>query len=376
MRIAIVSERFHPLKGGTETRWLEVSKRLAKDHEIHVYTINGDITQGNSYKFAEYEYFNGINIHRSYTPTHRIFTMGMRPLNSCLGFGISCGKKLFKEKFDLIDFNSFPLIHIPPAKFLSKDKTVISWHEVWGKDWLRYGSPGFIAEWFERFVAVLDWKKHIVVSDFTANRLNKILNVDKEKITVVPNGVNPNFFGNYSKEKGKIIFVGRLSRDKQAHDLLIDAFINAQKSLPWLSLCIIGNGPMLPMIRQKAQQLKNVQVYVDLPIEGVINHVRSSSIACFLSEYEGDGIAAKETLAAGCPVVTANFELNAIARNLIIDDFNGYITEPTPERIAEGILNAFENWNKLHPNCSDSVKRFSWDETAKRLEGIYEEVAS
>lgn len=253
---------------------------------------------------------------------------------------------------------------------------MITWHEVWGKHWSKYSNVGEFGEWTEQFVAKLSWGKHIAVSDFTATRLNTTLKVPREKIEVVSNGICPKFFGNHKKDRGKIIFVGRLTPDKHAHDLLIEGFKEARKVFPRLHLCVIGSGPLLPLIKRKAQKLKNVQVHVDLPREEVIKHVKSSSIACFPSEREGNGIAAMETLAAGCPVVTADFRLNAIAHDLIINDFNGYVVGPEPKLIAEGILKTFENWDELHHNCPKSVENFSWDESEKRLEGIYEEVIS
>jgi len=274
------------------------------------------------------------------------------------------------------DFNSFPLVHIPVVKYFSRQRAVLTWHEVWGRDWSRYGRFGGIARWNERFIANLNWRKHVAVSDFTAARLNTVLNVPREKIEVVPNGVCSGFFNDQRKEKGKIVFVGRLTQEKHAHDLLIDGFVEARKIVPWLHLCIIGDGPLLPSIKEKARKIGGIQVYVDLSSEEITHHVTSSSIACFLSEYEGDGIAAKEALAAGCPVLTASFQLNAIAHNLVVDDFNGYIVEPESMSIAEGILKTFENWDKLHENCSKSVKNFSWYESVKQLERIYKEVVS
>jgi len=362
--------------GGSETRWLEVSKQLAKHHEVHVFTINGDISKSDSLRLPVYELLNGVHIHRFCTSGHRICIVGTRPIFSCVRFGFASAVELRREEFDVYDFNNFPLIHIPLAKLSSRRKAVITWHEVWSEEWSRHDRFGLTTEWIERFVAKLDWRKHISVSEFTASRLNTILNIPREKIEVVSNGVSNEFFGNHEKDIGKVVFVGRLTPHKHAHDLLIQSFMEARKIIPWLHLCIIGDGPLAPLIEQKATKMKNVRVYVNLPTEELIRHVKSSMIACFPSELEGDGIAAKETLAAGCPVVTTNFDLNAIAHNLVINDFNGYVVQPEPRLISEGIVKAIKNWDILHENCPESVKEFSWDSSVKHLERVYEEVIS
>jgi glycosyltransferase involved in cell wall biosynthesis len=362
--------------GGSETRWLEVSRQLAQRHEVHVFTMKGDPSSSDGLRLPTYELLDGVHIHRVCTPGSRVCVVGTRSIPSCVKFGLASALELRHMEFDVYDFNNFPLVHLGLAKLASRRRAVITWHEVWSEAWPRHDGSGLTRAWVERLVARLDWRKHICVSEFTANRLNAVLQVPEERIEVVTNGVRPDFFGHHEKDFGKVIFVGRLSPHKHAHDLLLQSFIKASKMVPGLHLCIIGDGPLASLMAQKTRNMENVRLYANLPTADVVQHVKSSMVACFPSELEGDGIAAKETLAAGCPVVTTDFQLNAIAHNLVMDDVNGYVVSPEPKLLAEGIVKAIENWDRLHENCPEGVKEFTWDSLARRLESVYEGVSA
>ncbi|MDE1870596.1 MAG: hypothetical protein KGH71_06570, partial [Candidatus Micrarchaeota archaeon] len=62
--------------------------------------------------------------------------------------------KIWKYRFDILDADAFPFVHIPKLAAYAKltgAKFVVTWHEVWGREyWERYlpslGLFGYVAE--------------------------------------------------------------------------------------------------------------------------------------------------------------------------------------------------------------------------------------
>ena len=380
MRICVITEKMYPFVGGAETRWFEICKRLAKKHEVHVYTVWGDVTADvESWKaLPENEAVEGFVIHRvcrcARARKSHLFRIGTRSIWICINYGVAVAQRLISTEFDVYDFNHFPLLHIPIVRPVVKGKAVITWHEVWGNMWRRYKGVRKIGKEMEYLVSKLKWDKHIAVSEFTAKRLRDICGVKDEDIAVIPCGVREEFFGPCKKEEGKILFVGRLTPDKHVHDLLLDSFVEAKMHDNSLSLHIVGDGPCFSLIASKAKKIKDVHLYGYISQTELVYHIKSSRLLCLPSEFEGQGLAALEAQASGTPVVTTNYPLNAVAQELIIDDFNGYVVEPTSHAIANAVLKITSEWSRLSQNSLNLAKKYSLDLVARRTEKVYKDL--
>jgi len=260
------------------------------------------------------------------------------------------------------------------VRYFAKGPAILTWHEVWHDEWRSYEGFGKLGKEIEYIVSKLGWNKHVVVSNFTADRLCRFNNISRKKVRVIFNGVGDEFFGQNTKQEGKIVFVGRLVPQKHAHDLLLDAFIEAKRINNDLTLHIIGDGVCLPIIKERSKDMDDVHVYGKVSQETLVNHIKSSSVLCLPSEREGLGIVALEAMAAGIPVVTTNFPLNATAYDVVKTGFNGFVVNPDSKDIAEGILKANRQLKTLTKNCSQFASNFSWDKVAEQTEQLYSEL--
>lgn len=375
MIIAMISERFFPMLGGSEKRYYEVAKHLVKlGHVVHIYTVRGD-----NKKIAESlpkeEILNGIFVHRIAQPRGSYVTAEhLRSVWTSLKYGVETAIRIASahEDFDVYDINIHPLVHVPIIKPMCHSTTVLEWPEIWGSYWRTL--PGFakFGKEFEWLATKLRFNHHIAVSNFTRDRLKTIHKIKEKDITVIPNGVDQKFFVRRNKvEHGKIIFAGRITPHKNIN-FLLDAYQTAKKDCKELSLHIIGDGPSLGSIKKRASRLEDVYIHGLLKEDELIEHLRSSWLYVLPSEREGFSIACLEAMACGVPVITCNFPLNAAAKEIVMDNWNGLVVETTSMALAKGFLSMNDTWDELSRNARNFAARYSWSETARLTEKVYQ----
>jgi glycosyltransferase involved in cell wall biosynthesis len=142
-----------------------------------------------------------------------------------------------------------------------------------------------------------------------------------DKIQVKPNFVSTDpgmgeGKGNYA------IYVGRLSVEKGL-DTLLAAWKHIGERLP---LKIIGDGPLLDMVKAEVAQNPAVEWLGRKPIQEVYDLVGNAKMLIFPSKwYETFGLVAIEAFAKGTPVIAAN--IGAIAE-LVTPHKTGLLFEP------------------------------------------------
>lgn len=172
----------------------------------------------------------------------------------------------------------------------------------------------------------------VAPSRATADRLVEVVGVDRARIRVVPNGVDPAWFeGERSAAaagSNEVVFFGRLDHQKGL-DLLIEAFARALARHPGLVLRILGSGePFEGAYRLRVERLG---IASSVRFEGWqgLPAIRAALAGCRLcvlpSRYESFGIAILEAMATGAPVVTAR---RAPLTDLVQDGRTGFLFEP------------------------------------------------
>ena len=373
MKIAIVSDRVYPFfKGGGEKRYWDIAKELIKrGHEIHFYT-------GQWHGMKKEMKIEGIYLHGVYK-VKNFYVNGKKSIKESLIYSLKLFPVLLKADFYVIDCEQMPLFSMFPSKLASiikSKKLILTWHEAWGKEyWKKYlGKKGILGYFVEKIVVKLP-HKIISISNHTTKGLQEKLNVPKENIITIPNGIEFKDIQKVkpSKEKSDIIFAGRLLSHKNV-DLLIKSISIIKKSNPRIKTIIIGDGPEKENLVKLVKELKlekNVKFTGFLPeIEQMYNFFKSSKVFAFPSEREGFGIAVIEALACGLPVVTIN-HINNASKDLIEQGKNGFIAEFNEKSIVEKIIKAIKSSKSMKQNCINSAKPYEWDKLIDKFEEVY-----
>lgn len=179
----------------------------------------------------------------------------------------------------------------------------------------------------------------------------------------------------YDKGKCKFVFVGRFVPPKNL-DYLVEGFARAKKLRPWIRLCVVGDGQLLPVIKTKVRNL-NLADSVEFPgfqkEQALASLYQEADCFTLVSHYESFGIVVLEAMSSGLPVILSN------VGNLpyFIKKFRaGTLVSPgNVEELCNTIV-----WWADHPeeraivgrkNRQAIVDNFSWETSAKKLIAFY-----
>jgi glycosyltransferase involved in cell wall biosynthesis len=360
LKIAFLTELFHPHVGGCETRFMEIGRRLAsRGHDIHVFTMQYDRN------LPKEEKVNGITVHRYAHSGNYVSPDGFRSFGGILKYSIRSLMQLLDSDYDLYYSNQWPMLH---SLFIKPVATPLiqEWCEVW---------TNITKVTFMQKVLKHVGQYHVAVSEFTKQRLTKLLKIDPSKVVVIPNGVDfAKFNSSHAKVWGRIIYTGRIVPHKHVK-LLVNAFREVKKKISTAELHIIGSGPGLQSVRNSASSIKDCYVYGFLPEDQMIELLRSAWLFVLPSEREGSGLVVLEAMAAGVPFITINHPDNATKE---FCQFKcGLMAEPHKNSIAAAITQLFGNkklWKELNVNAVNFAKKYDWDIITNQMEDFFGEV--
>ncbi|MFE8695436.1 glycosyltransferase family 4 protein [Cytobacillus sp. FJAT-53684] len=160
---------------------------------------------------------------------------------------------------------------------------------------------------------------HIIVcSDYMNVEVMELFEVNDQKISIIPNGVEENQFPECVGEIGasmplqvnkRLIFsIGRIVREK-GFDTLIEAARLICDRFHDVYFIIAGKGPMLDEYRSRVKQanLENKVFFVGFVTEEIKSALyKACTIAVFPSKYEPFGIVALEAMIAEKPTIVSN----------------------------------------------------------------------
>ncbi|MBD3193111.1 MAG: glycosyltransferase [Candidatus Heimdallarchaeota archaeon] len=387
MKIAVISNLFYPiLKGGGEKRYWEIAKRLARKHDVHVFTLRW----GNLH---EEEIVERVKIHRIAPFTEELYDKktGKRRIKPAIVFSLELLKKFDPRGFDIIECNVFPFLHCPFIKFKAmthKIPFVLTIHEVWGGYWKQYleGSlKGGVGIWIEKRIA--NSADHIIaVSDIVKEQIIDELTVPKAKVSVVSNGVDLELTKQAIKgirtDPNKIVYAGRLVEHKRV-EVLIKAMKFVLQSNSKAHLEIVGGGPELNQLKQLAKTLqleKKITIHDYLEsYADVLRIMASGSVFVLPSIREGQGIVLLEAMATETPTIGVRFPRSGVL-NVIKDKQTGLLVEANSAKaIAEGILTYWNNpqlKEEIITKASNFARQFDWNNITAEIERIYHQVLS
>jgi len=172
----------------------------------------------------------------------------------------------------------------------------------------------------------------IAVSEQVKTSLNQRKYIrDNFPVSVVVNGVdvskysNKVYDSNYKKQDCITIgIVARLSEVKN-HKLLLNAFSNLATDITKSKLTIVGNGPLMTMLKQYAEKLDISDNVIFLgEVSNIPELLKGFDIFVLPSLSEGLSIAILEAMSAYLPVIATDVGGN---RSLVDNDVTGLIVE-------------------------------------------------
>jgi len=146
------------------------------------------------------------------------------------------------------------------------------------------------------------------VSEFTKNRMIKLLKAPAKKIKVIGNGVNTEIFTKIETDSSRynfpyVLVIGGLRERKGAPTILK---IAKQLEVEKTDLKIVVVGQSHEPYLSAATELKNIEVLGMESDEALANLLNNAFGFLFLSYYEGFGIPVLEAMAASVPVISSN----------------------------------------------------------------------
>lgn len=240
--------------------------------------------------------------------------------------------------------------------------------------------PGYV-ETYKRADQILSG------STYTLNMLKEMFKIPDNRISLFyENGVSSNFLNIHktvdrSRSIVELLFVGRLVPYKCA-DVVIEAIGQLDEELQnKIQLTIVGDGSEKSNLEAQVQRL-NLENIVTLTgwvkQEETLDYYKNSDVFCFPSIREFGGAVVLEAMACGLPCIVANnggigeyvteatgFKIEPISRE--------YLTKELTQKIK--ILVEDETLRKnMSKSAIERVREFTWDNKAKKIVEIYEEM--
>ena len=180
-------------------------------------------------------------------------------------------------------------------------------------------------------------------------------------------------FGKFSDEGALLIYVGRLSAEKQ-----IERIKPVLEALPHTRLALVGDGPHRQQLEKTFE--KTATNFVGyLSGEELASAYASGDAFLFPSSTETLGLVLLEAMAAGCPVVGAN---RGGIPDIISDGENGCLFNPDGEQEgSKSLINATQRvltndleHQSMRKAAREEAERWDWASATNQLRNYYYQV--
>lgn len=375
MRIGFVYDMIYPFsKGGAEKRYYNLSRRLARHHEVH--WVGMKLWEGPATLRTE----DGVTLHGVWKAPGRMYVEeGRRALLEPAWFGAMLLQWPGLRKMDVIDCSSFPYFSVFSSRALAAlghVPTVVTWHEVWGDYWNQYAprvAP--IGRAIER-LAVTSSRRAISVSEHTRSKLIHA-GMKPSQITVVPNGIETERIRRAAplRDAPDVVFAGRLIREKGV-GLLLQALAREPLARIGATCWIVGDGADAENLRRLTGNLQighRVRFHKWLSEDQLYGAMKGTKAVALLSEREGFGMVVLEAMACGTPVVVSKGR-NSAAPELVEDGRSGYVVRPDPDIVSQALASIVlspERRGAMGAHGRELAGRYEWDAITAQAEEVY-----
>jgi glycosyltransferase involved in cell wall biosynthesis len=365
--------------GGAELWAYQLAHQMAKlGHDIVVFTTSAD-----SKNHVEEE--DGIQVHR--------YRVNMKIEKARFSLDMFC--RSLQQDVDIVHVH----YTLPPAELASLFYTqikrkpfVVSYH---GDTYYNYGKLiRRIGLWLlDKFIVptVLSRARVITCNSIYYIPLSRFLPKYRAKILICTPGINADESSvPYTREECReqlslpkddkiILFVGHLINYKSP-DLLIKAMPAIIKKTPDARLVIVGDGPLRGELNNITNALNLTQTIkfagaVSDDVKALYYNAADVFVLPSTTSGESFGRVLLEAAAAGLPIVVSSLET---FRAFIRDGYNGLVAKLGDiDSLAETINRLLSDAalrQEMGENARASIRDYSWENIAKKVEKIYEMV--
>lgn len=226
-------------------------------------------------------------------------------------------------------------------------------HQYLKESGLDRGLKGWLAKYMLHRLRLWDMRTangvdgFIAISRFIARRIHKVYRRDS---TVIYPPVAVNDFTLCSNKEEFYLTASRLVPYKKI-DMIVEAF----SGMPTKQLVVIGDGPDMEKISDKAAGCDNIRLLGFQSFSVLKDHMQRAKAFVFAAE-EDFGIAPLEAQACGTPVIAFG---KGGAIETIVDGITGvFFHEQTPQSLIEAVR-CFEQTSFSASACRDNALRFS-----------------
>ncbi|MDD4990311.1 MAG: glycosyltransferase family 4 protein [Candidatus Pacebacteria bacterium] len=244
-----------------------------------------------------------------------------------------------------------------------------------GYEWLSFLQKAKKAKW-KRTIVFL-WEKiaykaaNVIIFSSQQDRefAQKKFNIPQRKTRFIPNYIDTDLFKPQAveKEKGRLIFIGRLTKQKN-----ITSLIESIAGLP-VKLTIIGQGELKSELAELAKEKNAAVEFKDkVPNEQLPEILNKAEIFILSSFYEGCPKTLLEAMACSLPCIATNVEG---IKEIIVHKENGFLCQTDSASIRTAIL-AVLNDKPLQEKLSKAAREtilenFSLEKIIQQESALY-----
>ncbi len=310
MKIAFVYDVAYPWHvGGAEAVTFEEARGLAKEHEVHFFTMKWP-KMGEEFVHERIIYHarRGIN-------QDRLYRHGRRSIMEAVFFSVGL-LRMFRHDFDVVISNYFPILDAPFVYLYCKlkgAKYIMEVDEVWDRNyWESYLGQflGSIASAYSSFAIKLA-DHYICISSATADKV-AAEGIQRSRITTYCPVINDEELSRIKggNPKMRVVFSGRFIREKRL-DKWLDVIEKASDSVKGIEALVVGSGPEKEGIEAIVKRRKLGRIVKIVPFyerkEDFYRMLKESALLLNMSEREGLSIICMESVALGVPVVLPTY---------------------------------------------------------------------
>lgn len=369
-KIAYISPRFHPFKGGAEQNLFAFASHMAKTGN-NVTILTAKVKFKNEQLLRE-EKFEGMKIIRHWAPNEALYA-GFYPgllfhlLTNHYNVIHTAGIGFLWREICLLIYKIFnrktQFICTPHGPFMALNDTK--------------GIRGFAKKWGTRILKMYLnrlYDKFIQVNNKQSEWMTTEYGISKDKIILIPNGINQNYIENEiiehkNDEPVVITYMNRLEEYKGIHQVLKALNkLKQEKKLPNMIFYIMGRpGGYSEMLRKMVNEfrLNNEVKFIESPSDEERDRIFKfeSQVNILPSKFEATGIVLLEAMAKGnVPITTFQNEAYDI---IMKNEESGYVYDYEDiDKLSEILFEITSN-NELRKKMRISnlqmIKNFTWE---------------